>query len=278
MIQIIWDTRGYFFWLLAVSAFCWLLERIMPWRPQQKAWRDQIGQDFFWLVFNGHYAGVLLAAVSNWAIQSLNHLWGERLPSLAHIKLLDGSPLWVQFLTFLLVKDFLEWCIHNLLHRVPWLWEFHKLHHSITELDWIGNMRFHWMEIVLYRGLTYLPLFLLGVDRRVILWIAVFSTLIGHLNHSNLDLDWGIFRWILNSSRLHVWHHDVVNHKRSGQNFGIIFSLWDFLFGTAYLPLRQQPEHLGFEGMEQFPKGLLQRLAYPFWKRRTLRVASGGAS
>jgi sterol desaturase/sphingolipid hydroxylase (fatty acid hydroxylase superfamily) len=278
VIQIIWDTRGYFFWLLAVSAFCWLLERIMPWRPQQKAWRDQIGQDFFWLVFNGHYAGVLLAALAGWAIHSLSHLWGERLPSLAHIKLLNGSSLWVQFLIFLLVKDFLEWCIHNLLHRVPWLWEFHKLHHSITELDWIGNMRFHWMEIVLYRGLTYLPLFLLGVDRRVILWIAVFSTLIGHLNHSNVDLDWGIFRWVLNSPRLHVWHHDVVNHKRSGQNFGIIFSLWDFLFGTVYLPARQQPEHLGFEGMERFPKGLLQRLVYPFWKRRTLRVASGGAS
>jgi sterol desaturase/sphingolipid hydroxylase (fatty acid hydroxylase superfamily) len=278
VIQIIWDTRGYFFWLLVVSAFCWLLERIMPWRPQQKAWRDQIGQDFFWLVFNGHYAGVLLAAVSNWAIHSLSHLWGQRIPSVAHIRLLDDSPMWVQFLTFLFVKDFLEWCIHNLLHRVPRLWEFHKLHHSITELDWIGNMRFHWMEIVLYRGLTYLPLFLLGVDGRVILWIAVFSTLIGHLNHSNLELDWGIFRWILNSPRLHVWHHDVVNHKRSGQNFGIIFSLWDFLFGTAYFPKCQQPEHLGFEGMEQFPKGLLQRLAYPFWKRRTLRVASGGAS
>jgi sterol desaturase/sphingolipid hydroxylase (fatty acid hydroxylase superfamily) len=278
VIQIIWDTRGYFFWLLVVSAFCWLLERIVPWRPKQKAWRDQIGQDFFWLVFNGHYAGVLLAALAGWAIQSLNHLWGERLSNLAHIKLLNGSPLWVQFLIFLLVKDFLEWCIHNLLHRVPWLWEFHKLHHSITELDWIGNMRFHWMEIVLYRGLTYLPLFLLGVDGRVILWIAVFSTLIGHLNHSNTGLDWGIFRWVLNSPRLHVWHHDVVNHKRSGQNFGIIFSLWDFLFGTVYLPARQQPEHLGFEGMEQFPKGLLQRLAYPFWKRRTLGIAREGAS
>jgi sterol desaturase/sphingolipid hydroxylase (fatty acid hydroxylase superfamily) len=274
MLQILWDTRGYFFWLLAVSLLCWTLERLVPWRPQQKAFRKQIGQDFFWLVFNGHYAGVLLAALGNWVWQSARGwLFGPSLPSGAWETLLTNSPVWVQFLVFLVVKDILEWCIHNLLHRIPWLWEFHKLHHSIEELDWIGNMRFHWMEIVVYRGLTYFPLFMLGVDQTVILWIAVFSTLIGHLNHSNLNLDWGIFRYVLNSPRLHVWHHDVVLHQKFGQNFGVVFSLWDFLFGTAYLPARGEPARLGFERMEEFPQGLLQRLIYPFWKRRSVGVS-----
>jgi hypothetical protein len=64
MLYVVWDTRGYFFWLLMVSLFCWVLERVAPWRRQQEAFRDQFGQDLFWLVFNGHYAGVLLAAVS----------------------------------------------------------------------------------------------------------------------------------------------------------------------------------------------------------------------
>jgi len=274
MIQIIWDTRGYFFWLLVVSAFCWVLERIAPWRLQQKALRDQIGQDFFWLVLNGHYAGVLLAALSSRALQSLSRwLLGQNFLSWPSVALLADSPLPVQFLVFLVVKDFLEWCVHNLLHRIPWLWEFHKLHHSIRELDWIGNMRFHWMEIVVYRGLTYFPLFLLGVNDTVILWIAIFSTLIGHLNHSNLKLDWGSFKYVLNSPRLHVWHHDVVLHQKAGQNFGIVFSLWDFLFGTAYLPAQEQPAHLGFERMEGFPEGLLGRLVYPFWKRRRVDVS-----
>ena len=74
------------------------------------------------------------------------------------------------------------------------------------------------MGIVIYRGLTYLPLIVLGVNSAVILWIAVFTTLIGHLNHANLKLDWGPFWYVLNSPRLHVWHHDVNNHKKSGQN------------------------------------------------------------
>ena len=264
MLNIFWDTRGYFFWLLVISVSCWVLERLIPWRPSQRAWRDQFGQDLFWLVFNGHYAGILLASASTWLVENLNRAFGTGfLPMPGPIRFLMERPLWLQFLVFLIVKDFLEFLIHNLLHRVPWLWEFHKLHHSIRELDWIGNMRFHWMEIAVYHSLTYFPLFLLDVNSRVILWIAIFTTIIGHLNHSNLNLDWGVFRYLLNSPRLHVWHHDLVQHDRHGQNFGVVFSLWDYLFGTAYAPAQGYPARLGFEGMDHFPSGLAARLIYP---------------
>jgi sterol desaturase/sphingolipid hydroxylase (fatty acid hydroxylase superfamily) len=270
VLNIIWDTKGYFFWLLAVSLFVWTLERVVPWRREQKAFRQQIGQDFFWLVFNGHYAGVLIAYLGSYVVQRLNALLGGwHVPAPESIRLLAEFPLWAQFAIFIVAKDLLEWCVHNLLHRVPWLWEFHKLHHSILELDWIGNMRFHWMEIIIYRGLTYLPLVMLGVDGTVILWIAIVSTLIGHLNHSNLWISWGPLKYVINSPRFHVWHHDVILHGHHGQNFGVIFSLWDWLFGTAYLPTdRTQPDALGFESIEKFPKGLVSRFVYPFWKKR----------
>jgi len=264
MLHILWDTRGYFFWLLVISISCWILERLVPWRPSQRAWRDQFGQDLFWLVFNGHYAGILLASASTWLVEDLSRTFGTGLlPAPGPIHFLTERPLWLQFLVFLIVKDFLEFLIHNLLHRVPLLWEFHKLHHSIRELDWIGNMRFHWMEIAVYHSFTYFPLFLLNVDSRVILWIAIFTTIIGHLNHSNLNLDWGVFRYLLNSPRLHVWHHDLVQHDPHGQNFGVVFSLWDYLFGTVYAPAQGYPARLGFEGMDQFPSGLISRLIYP---------------
>ncbi len=267
MLNVIWNTRGYFFWLLVVSLFCWILERLWPWRKQQKAFRKGIGQDFFWLIFNGHYAGILLAYISSWLILQLNHFLSDwQIPTPESIHLLATTPLWLQFVVFLVSKDLLEWCVHNLLHRVPWLWEFHKLHHSIEELDWIGNMRFHWMEIVVYKSLTYLPLVMLGVDGRVILWIAVVSTLIGHMNHSNLKISWGPLRYLINSPRMHVWHHDVILRGEHGKNYGIVFSLWDWLFGTAYMPPEGQPQKLGFESMEKFPRGLLPRLIYPLWK------------
>ena len=265
MLHILWDVRGYFFWLLAVSALCWGLERLFAWRWGQKAWRAQFGQDLFWLVFNGHYLGVGLAVVADVVLQRLV-VWagGWPWPAPESLALLKTTPLWLQFVVFLVFKDLLEWGVHNLLHRVPWLWTFHKLHHSIAELDWIGNMRFHWMEVVVYKSLTYLPLVVLGIDGRVILWVAIFGTLVGHLNHANLPWDWGPLRFLFNSPRFHVWHHDVVQHGRGGQNFAVVFSLWDWLFGTAYSPTdRVQPERLGFADDAAFPQKLLPRLLYP---------------
>jgi sterol desaturase/sphingolipid hydroxylase (fatty acid hydroxylase superfamily) len=269
MLNIIWNTRGYFFWLLVISLLCWILERLAPWRTQQKAWRKQIGQDFFWLIFNGHYAGVLIAFLGSWAIQQLHHVWSWwQVPPPESIRLLADQPWWLQFTVFLVLRDFLEWGVHNLLHRVPWLWEFHKLHHSIEELDWIGNMRFHWMEIIVYKSLTYLPLVMLGVRDDVILPIAIVTTLIGHLNHSNLNISWGPLRYLINSPRMHVWHHDLIQRGQHGKNFAVVFSLWDWLFGTAYMPPAGQPARLGFDRMEEFPQSLPQRLLYPFLQPR----------
>ena len=176
----------------------------------------------------------------------------------------------MQFVVFLLFKDFLEWCVHNLLHRVPALWAFHKLHHSIEELDWIGNFRFHWMEVVVYKSLTYFPLVVLGVDGNVILWIAIVTTLIGDLNHSNLNITWGPLRYLINSPRMHVWHHmyALPEEHRKGVNFGVGLSVWDWLFGTAYWPgadqgTEQQPEKLGFPDMDEYPKGFFGHFIYP---------------
>ncbi len=273
MLQVIWDTRGYFFWLLAVSLFVWLLERLFPWRKEQKALRKEIGQDLFFLIFNGHYAGILVASLGSWVMQQISGLFQSiHIPPPESIHLMSEYPVWMQFIVFFLLKDFLEWCIHNLLHRIPWLWEFHKLHHSIRELDWIGNMRFHWMEIVVYKSLSYFPLVVLGVRGDVILWIAIISTLVGHLNHSNLNISWGPFRYIINSPRMHVWHHDIILRGDHGKNFGVVFSLWDWIFGTAYMPMAPEapknPEKLGFDDIDEFPDNLFLRLVYPFIKVR----------
>lgn len=265
LLDFIWNPRGYFFWLLVVSLFCFALERIRPWRRKQRAFRAGFAQDLFWLVFNGHFAGLALAYVSGWMLVALGHVLAiGHIRTPESIQLLSRTPLWVQFIIFLVLKDFLEWCVHNLLHRVSWLWQFHQLHHSIEELDFLGNFRFHWMESIVYKSLTYLPLVVLGVNGTVILWVAIADTLIGHLNHANLNVSWGPLRYVLNSPRMHAWHHDAIPRGGHGKNFGVVFSLWDFLFGTAYLPeAPSQPTRLGFDGLAQFPPGILARLTYP---------------
>ncbi len=260
----------YYFWLVIVSLGCFLLERVAPWRPQQKTFRRGFVQDLFWLVFNGHYLGLLLALVTGHVVTAFNALlYRAGLPVPESLALVAGWPPWAQFVVFLVLKDFVEWNIHRLLHNVPWLWEFHKLHHSIRELDWIGNFRFHWGEIVVYKTLSYLPLVVLGVDGRVLLAIAVVWTVMLDLNHANVPVSWGPLRYLLNSPKMHVWHHDVELHGKGGQNFGQVLSVWDWLFGTAYWPAdREQPERLGFAGMESYPESVPGRFVYPLWRGR----------
>ena len=146
----------YYFWLIAISLVCLLIERLNPWRKRQKVLRNGILQDLFWLVFNGHFLGLLMALFTGKLVLAFNSfLYEYGLPVPEQLALLSGAPLWIQFIVFLVLKDFVEWNIHWLMHNVPWFWEFHKLHHSIEELDWIGNFRFHWGEVVIYKSLIY---------------------------------------------------------------------------------------------------------------------------
>ena len=269
----------YYVWLVAISLGCFLLERLAPWRRGQRVFRRGFLQDLGWLVFNGHYLGLLLALGTGHVVTWFNGLVHEAgLPVPESLALMAGAPLWLQFLVVLVLKDFVEWNIHRLLHNVPWLWELHKLHHSIEELDWIGNFRFHWGEVLVYKTLSYLPLVVLGADHRVLFAIAVLWTVMLDLNHSNVRFSWGPLRYLLNSSQMHVWHHDVVQHGKGGQNFGQVLSVWDWIFGTAYWPAdREAPDKLGFEGMETYPRDPFGRFLYPlsrgWWPR-----GSAGAS
>jgi sterol desaturase/sphingolipid hydroxylase (fatty acid hydroxylase superfamily) len=268
----------YAFYLLLISLVCFGLERAFPWRKEQRALRKGFGQDVFWLVFHGHILGIVTWQVGN----KLN--LPQYLPpyqslrgAVDALKLVSAMPWWGQALVLLVVKDFFDWCTHNLLHRVPFLWQFHKQHHTIEELDFLGNFRFHWAEVTVYWFVTSLPIASLGVWQPAA-WMsmAVISTAIGHLNHSNVRFDYGPLRYVFNSPRMHVWHHEYLGPGEKGCNYAIVFSAWDWLFRTARMP-EGQPARLGFAGMESFPGGVLSRLAWPLsalWSRQKPKASS----
>lgn len=271
--------------LLALSLAVFTAERLWPWRRAQRAWRRTLPSDLVHLAFNGHLLGVLLFGIAQHRV--LPHVDGW----LRSAGLYDDVyrafaaewPLWVQVPVALLVVDLLQWGVHNLLHRVPWLWELHKVHHSVTdgEMDWIVSFRFQWGEVIVYRSLLYVPLAFLGFGYEAVMTHALVGTLVGHLNHANLDLSWGPLRYLVNNPRMHLWHHDYDGDARTTVNFGIIFSLWDWMFGTAKLPA-DPPAKLGFPGVESFPQSFLSQVAWPLPRLfgggrtgRALAVVSG---
>jgi sterol desaturase/sphingolipid hydroxylase (fatty acid hydroxylase superfamily) len=254
----------YYWWLFGISILALLLELLWPARKQRQL-REWLWSDVVHLLFNGHFLGVWIYGIATYHVLPYVDaaLVEQALFEVVYRQFFAPFSLWIQIPLALLTIDFIHWCVHNLLHRSSWLWRIHQVHHSVKdgEMDWIVAFRFSWLEPVIYKTLTFLPAAWFGFAPEAIFTHAVFGTLIGHLNHANLSWDYGIFRYLLNSPRMHLHHHayEVVG---KGQNFGIIFSCWDWLFGTAILP-EAPPEKLGFQGVEEVPEDFFGQLVWP---------------
>lgn len=252
--------------LAAISGLAILLEFAFKLRRSQRQLRAGLWSDLLHLVFNGHFLGVIIFGVATHRILPHVDAWldAQGWSTLLYRGIASDWPVALQVVVALFAIDFAQWCVHNLLHRVPFLWEFHKTHHSVVdgEMDWIVAFRFQWTEVVVYRALLFVPLAWFGFGLEAVMFHAVFGTLIGHLNHANLGWDYGPFRYLINSPRMHLWHHDHDGDARTTVNFGIIFSLWDWVFGTAKLP-DVPPQKIGFAGVECFPRDFFAQMAWP---------------
>jgi sterol desaturase/sphingolipid hydroxylase (fatty acid hydroxylase superfamily) len=258
---------SYLHWLVVISIGFVVVEQLLPWRKKQPLLREGWLRDLLFVAFNGHGFAVLTGGLTGWVAVRAHELASQAGLGLGATPIAHwGFP--AQVVAFLVVSDFLQWCIHVLLHRIPILWTFHKVHHSITVMDWAGNFRFHWLEILVYKSLQWLPLAWLGAPERVVLAVAVFSTVWGNLNHSNVNVRLGPLRYVLNNPRMHLWHHDVSDEGGVAKNFGIVLSLWDWSFGTVFWPRDRNPGGLGYPGMQEMPAHFPGQVFWPLTRRR----------
>ena len=261
--------HNYFYWLLALSLFIWLLELVIPWRRKQPILRQDFWLDLFYVFFNFFlFSLVGFNALSNVGVAAFNDVLGWLGMHNAVAIQIQEWPKWGQLLTLFIVADFVQWNVHRMLHRVPWLWRFHQVHHSVQQMGFAAHLRFHWMETIIYKSLQYIPLAMIGFGIDDFFIVHQFTILIGHLNHANVKLNYGPLKYLLNNPAMHIWHHakDLPEHL-SGVNFGISLSLWDYLFGTAYIPHDGRDIELGFEEVEKYPHGFWGQTLQPFKKK-----------
>lgn len=260
--------HNYFYGLIAVSLFFFLLEQAAPWRKDQPRIRQDFWLDAFYMFFNFFLFSLLLYdAVSSVTSRLFNDFLGSMGATNWAAVSVAAMPKWAQLLTLFLVRDFVQFNIHRLLHRVDFLWQFHQVHHSVKQMGFAAHLRYHWMENVVYRTLEYIPLGLIGFGVQDFFVVHVFALIVGHFNHSNFKLPLGPLKYIFNNPQMHIWHHvkELPPGFRYGINFGMTLSLWDYLFKTASIPHDGRDIELGFEGDEVFPKTFVKQAAYP-WK------------
>lgn len=263
--------RNYFYWLIAVSLFFFALELTRPWRRDQPKLRRDFWLDGFYMFFNFFlFSLVIYNAASDVVVEAFKNmlaLVGVR--NLVAIEV--GSwPTWLQLLTLFVVRDFVQWNVHRLLHRVDFLWEFHKVHHSVRQMGFAAHLRYHWMETVVYRGIEYLPLAMIGFGIDDFFIVHLFTLAVGHFNHSNFRLPLGPLKYIFNNPEMHIWHHakDLPSDRPHGMNYALTLSLWDYLFGTACIPRDGRDIELGFPGVEDFPEGFVGQVTHGFAHHR----------
>lgn len=263
-----WDN--YFYYLILVSVVVYGFEITNPWRKNQATIRKDFWLDAFYMFFNFFIFSLIgynaLAEIGVAAASDIFGLFG--IQNLVMIEL-GNLPQWSQFLILFLLADFLQWSIHYLLHHSKWLWRFHQVHHSVTEMGFAAHLRFHPMETIVYKSLLYIPLTVIGFNLHHLFALHAFTILIGHLNHANIKLDYGLLKYILNNPNMHMWHHakELPNTHKNGVNFGITLSIWDYIFKTDYIPSSGKDIELGFDEVEKYPTSFTQQLLDPFKKK-----------
>ncbi len=165
-----------------------------------------------------------------------------------------GSGVAIVTLVAAMSSDFSLFFVHMLSHRIPLLWEIHRVHHSAEVLTPVSAFRHH----PLYDLFTStMSAFLNGVLQGVVLYFFVGKvppvTLFGanlvlssfrllgvNLRHSHIWLSWGpVLSRIFVSPAQHQIHHSV-DEKHLNKNYGEIFALWDWMFGSLYVPREKE--------------------------------------
>jgi sterol desaturase/sphingolipid hydroxylase (fatty acid hydroxylase superfamily) len=162
-------------------------------------------------------------------------------------------------LIFFVAYDFGRFVAHSLLHDVPVLWEFHKVHHSAETLNPMTTFRAHPLELML---MAWVPALMTGLatwtfNQFVAAKVSVYSflglhvlifafNLVGILRHSHVWLHygprWG--KWLISPAH-HQLHHSCEERHLGGVNRGFELAVWDRLYGTLYVPHRQESFRMG---------------------------------
>jgi sterol desaturase/sphingolipid hydroxylase (fatty acid hydroxylase superfamily)/creatinine amidohydrolase/Fe(II)-dependent formamide hydrolase-like protein len=200
----------------------------------------------------------------------------------------SAAGIAIYTLLSVLALDFGVFLMHYLHHRIPVLWHFHKVHHSAEELNPLTLFRMHPVDLALtsisimvfqsmaYAGLFYLTnspptaVTVLGLNLVTFLFY-VFGY---NLRHSHIWLNYPV--WLSNilvSPAQHQIHHSS-DPKHFDMNMGLIFSFWDRMFGTLYIPVERENLRYGLSRKEPNPFKSVGELYYmPFvWAGETIRT------
>ena len=178
----------------------------------------------------------------------------------------------------LLASELAYWFAHYCFHKIPALWEFHKVHHSAEVMTTLTELRQHPVEIIAFMNLIGLSTGIVfgvmtyafgpGVRPFTLLngniLLMAFLITYGHLRHSHMWIAFtGLAGRILQSPAHHQLHHSA-NPVHYDRNLGFALAVWDWAFGTLAVPARAREQIVFGVGAETPPfRSALAAFAVP---------------
>lgn len=229
----------------------------------REVWMSKSAQNDYFILFFG---AVLRLTILSWAFLNWEPI-ADFVVSVLHWAGVNGTVndgaavgLGVALTLALFIgDDFTKWAVHTLMHRVPELWEFHKVHHSAEELNFTTAERHHPLETIMtvaaatvvfgtingifiaIAGHKLTPLSVFGANA----FMVVFNVAGGVLRHSPVWISFGprIERWVI-SPAMHQIHHSG-DTRHFDKNMGVSLAIWDRMWGTLYIPNGREISKLG---------------------------------
>jgi sterol desaturase/sphingolipid hydroxylase (fatty acid hydroxylase superfamily) len=145
-----------------------------------------------------------------------------------------AMPLWVSMCGSLAVYSLTGYLVHLVEHKSPWLWRIHRVHHLDTHLDVSTSQRHHPLELIANVLIVVAVTIVFGLTASLLIIYETMNVIIDFFSHANVRLPESldrIVRWVLVTPNMHSLHHSS-HRPETDSNYGVVFTVWDRLFGT----------------------------------------------
>jgi len=141
-------------------------------------------------------------------------------------------PIWIEIILTVIILDFIIWGQHLLSHKIPFVWRFHRMHHTDRDLDVTTAVRFHPFEIIFSMFIKITSIYILGASAIAVIIFEIMLNGMAMFNHANLRIPFrieNILRKFIVTPDLHRIHHSIYIDEHN-KNFGFSLSIWDKIF------------------------------------------------
>lgn len=245
-----------------------LLEFLFPFNPAQPLISKGLLQDAIWYIVYTPLTILILFPI----VEFLHSLFIQHLGFLA----LSSAVFWppyLQIIAALLLAEFFLWFNHFVRHKIRTLWFFHAVHHSQRELNIFTDDRAHIIDLTISALLSFVPFFIFDVSNLyAVIVIGLYKPIHNRFIHANVKINLGWLGLLVTSPQFHRVHHSA-DPEHADKNFGVYFSMYDYLFGTACRSRNIYPQtgiddsRFPFEDkvlLSQLPQNWLAQTVYPF--------------